>query len=82
MECKFLGIDIQDNQGRHEVGYMENTVRGKAKTKRSSNWTVVKLDGHESGQSSKPALRYLQEYSISCDRHVRVELLLTNLPLG
>ena len=28
MECKFLGIDIQDNQGRHEVGYMENTVRG------------------------------------------------------
>lgn len=27
MECKFLGIDIQDNQGRHEVGYMENTVR-------------------------------------------------------
>ena len=25
MECKYLGIDIQDNQGRHEVGYLENT---------------------------------------------------------
>merc|ERR1712050_53542 len=27
MGCEFLGIDIQDNQGRHEVGYMENTVK-------------------------------------------------------
>ncbi|CAG5098291.1 Oidioi.mRNA.OKI2018_I69.XSR.g15534.t1.cds [Oikopleura dioica] len=25
MACDFLGIDIQDNQGRHEVGYMKNT---------------------------------------------------------
>ena len=25
MECKYLGVDIQDNQGRHEVGYLENT---------------------------------------------------------
>ena len=25
MECKFLGVDIQDEHGRHEVGYMENT---------------------------------------------------------
>ena len=55
MECKFLGIDIQDNQGRHEVGYMENTVRGKnpVKSKWSSkfDWTVVKLDDTESGPS-------------------------------
>ena len=53
MECKFLGIDIQDNQGRHEVGYMENTVRGKnlVKSERSSNWTIVKLDDTKSGPS-------------------------------
>lgn len=25
IECKFLGVDIQDEHGRHEVGYMENT---------------------------------------------------------
>lgn len=25
MDCKFLGVDIQDEHGRHEVGYMENT---------------------------------------------------------
>ena len=25
MECKFLGVDIQDEHGRHEVGCMENT---------------------------------------------------------
>jgi len=25
IECKFLGIDIQDEHGRHEVGYLENT---------------------------------------------------------
>ena len=27
MGCEFLGIDIQDNQGRHEVGYMQNTAK-------------------------------------------------------
>ena len=31
INCKYLGIDIQDNQGRHEVGYMQNTRRGNAK---------------------------------------------------
>ena len=43
MECKFLGIDIQDNQGRHEVGYMENTVRGELirNHKRLKIWAVV-----------------------------------------
>ena len=43
MECKFLGIDIQDNQGRHEVGYMENTVRGEN--------LALKVNGPESGRS-------------------------------
>ena len=27
MACEYLGIDIQDNQGRHEVGYMQNTAK-------------------------------------------------------
>ena len=27
MECKYLGVDIQDEHGRHEVGYMENTKK-------------------------------------------------------
>ena len=27
MKCEFLGIDIQDDQGRHEVGFVENTVK-------------------------------------------------------
>jgi len=27
MKCEFLGIDIQDDQGRHEVGLVENTVK-------------------------------------------------------
>lgn len=27
MECKFLGIDIQDEAGRHEVGFLKNTKR-------------------------------------------------------
>lgn len=25
MACEYVGIDIQDNQGRHEVGYLKNT---------------------------------------------------------
>lgn len=27
MECRFLGIDIQDEMGRHEVGFLKNTKR-------------------------------------------------------
>lgn len=27
MKCEFIGIDIQDDQGRHEVGFVENTVK-------------------------------------------------------
>lgn len=27
MECKFLGVDIQDEAGRHEVGFLKNTKR-------------------------------------------------------
>ncbi|CAF3307077.1 unnamed protein product [Rotaria socialis] len=27
INCPFLGIDIQDDLGRHEVGFLENTVR-------------------------------------------------------
>jgi hypothetical protein len=27
MKCEYLGIDIQDDQGRHEVGMVENTVK-------------------------------------------------------
>jgi len=27
MKCEFLGIDIQDDMGRHEVGFVENTVK-------------------------------------------------------
>ena len=27
MRCEFLGIDIQDDMGRHEVGFVENTVK-------------------------------------------------------
>ena len=25
--AKYLGVDIQDEHGRHEVGYMENTKK-------------------------------------------------------
>ena len=27
MKCEHLGIDIQDDMGRHEVGFVENTVK-------------------------------------------------------
>jgi len=27
MKCEYLGIDIQDDQGRHEVGFVENTIK-------------------------------------------------------
>jgi len=27
LRCEFLGIDIQDDMGRHEVGFVENTVK-------------------------------------------------------
>ena len=27
MKCEYLGIDIQDDMGRHEVGLVENTVK-------------------------------------------------------
>jgi hypothetical protein len=27
LKCEFLGIDIQDDMGRHEVGFVENTVK-------------------------------------------------------
>jgi len=27
IKCKFVGIDIQDDMGRHEVGFIENTVK-------------------------------------------------------
>ena len=27
MRCEHLGIDIQDDMGRHEVGFVENTVK-------------------------------------------------------
>jgi hypothetical protein len=27
IRCEFLGIDIQDDMGRHEVGFVENTVK-------------------------------------------------------
>ncbi|KAF6023655.1 ERGIC1 [Bugula neritina] len=27
MDCKFIGIDIQDDMGRHEVGHVEDVVK-------------------------------------------------------
>ena len=27
LKCEFLGIDIQDDMGRHEVGFVENTIK-------------------------------------------------------
>ena len=27
MKCEYLGIDIQDDMGRHEVGFVENTIK-------------------------------------------------------
>ena len=27
IKCEFVGIDIQDDMGRHEVGFVENTVK-------------------------------------------------------
>jgi len=27
MKCEYLGVDIQDDQGRHEVGFIENTIK-------------------------------------------------------
>eukprot|EP00094_Tigriopus_californicus_P009464 TCALIF_09127-PA protein Name:"Similar to ergic1 Endoplasmic reticulum-Golgi intermediate compartment protein 1 (Danio rerio)" AED:0.32 eAED:0.32 QI:344/1/0.5/1/1/1/2/0/130 len=27
LKCDFLGIDIQDDMGRHEVGFVENTIK-------------------------------------------------------
>jgi hypothetical protein len=27
IKCKYLGLDIQDDLGRHEVGFVEDTVK-------------------------------------------------------
>ena len=27
LKCEYLGIDIQDDMGRHEVGFIENTIK-------------------------------------------------------
>ncbi len=27
MKCEYLGVDIQDDMGRHEIGFVENTVK-------------------------------------------------------
>ena len=27
IKCKYLGLDIQDDLGRHEVGFIDNTVK-------------------------------------------------------
>jgi len=27
MKCEYIGVDIQDDQGRHEVGFVENTIK-------------------------------------------------------
>ena len=27
LKCEYLGIDIQDDMGRHEVGFVENTIK-------------------------------------------------------
>ncbi len=27
LKCDYLGIDIQDDMGRHEVGFVENTIK-------------------------------------------------------
>ena len=50
MECKYLGVDIQDEHGRHEVGYMENTKKdpinggaGKWKPKHEPNSNVSRI---------------------------------------
>jgi len=59
MECKFLGVDIQDNQGRHEVGFLENTRKMPINKDKGcsfgGNFSINKVPGnfHISTHSSK-----------------------------
>jgi hypothetical protein len=51
MKCEFLGIDIQDDQGRHEVGMVENTVKTPLGMNQEgclfeARWDCIRIFGH------------------------------------
>ncbi|CAF1105647.1 unnamed protein product [Rotaria magnacalcarata] len=50
INCPFLGIDIQDDLGRHEVGFLENTVRtpdnNGAGCRINATFTIARVPGN------------------------------------
>ncbi|KAJ8025946.1 Endoplasmic reticulum-Golgi intermediate compartment protein 1 [Holothuria leucospilota] len=50
LQCSYIGLDIQDDMGRHEVGYVDNTVKepinGGAGCRFQSSFTVNKVPGN------------------------------------
>lgn len=58
MSCEFLGLDIQDDMGRHEVGFKDNTIKvpfGDAGCRFESHFLINKVPGnfHVSTHSSR-----------------------------
>jgi len=59
MECKYLGVDIQDEMGRHEVGFLKNTRRDPINNSKGclfvTNFHIAKVPGnfHVSTHSSQ-----------------------------
>lgn len=50
LQCSFVGLDIQDDMGRHEVGYVDNTVKepinGGTGCRFESNFRINKVPGN------------------------------------
>lgn len=49
LKCDFVGIDIQDDMGRHEVGFVENTVKtpiGETGCQFEANFLVNRVPGN------------------------------------
>lgn len=50
MSCKYLGVDIQDEAGRHEVGFLKNTKRENINANKgclfSTNFHIAKVPGN------------------------------------
>lgn len=61
LECEYLGLDIQDDMGRHEVGFQDNTQKFESNTESTkgcrleSHFVVNKVPGnfHVSTHSTK-----------------------------
>lgn len=50
MKCEYLGIDIQDDMGRHEVGFKDNTIKQELNAgngcRMESHFTINKVPGN------------------------------------